>query len=121
MALVEGKNREIRRTMEHFGLTVSRLQRLRYGPYTLDGIDRGAVLQVPIRTDILRKAKEWIENARAADDKGKGSFSGSRGPGNRGPGNRGPGSNGRKDLKHVVGSSTEQRHSGQAEAARGRQ
>jgi len=59
MALVEGKNREIRRTMEHFGLTVSRLVRERYGPYELDGLDRGAVLQVPIRKDILRRAAEW--------------------------------------------------------------
>lgn len=60
MALVEGKNREIRRTMEHFGLTVSRLRRVRYGPYSVEGIDKGAALQVPVRKELLGKAKDWI-------------------------------------------------------------
>ena len=39
VSLWEGKNREIRRVMEHYGLQVSRLIRLSYGPYTLEGLN----------------------------------------------------------------------------------
>lgn len=35
MTLYEGKNREIRKMMEHFGYTVNRLIRIGYGPYML--------------------------------------------------------------------------------------
>lgn len=38
MKLYEGKNNEIRRVMRKFSLRVNRLQRIRYGPYTLGGI-----------------------------------------------------------------------------------
>mmetsp|Transcript_15648 Transcript_15648/g.28475 ORF Transcript_15648/g.28475 Transcript_15648/m.28475 type:complete len:305 (-) Transcript_15648:8-922(-) len=36
--LTEGKNREIRRIMEHFDLRVNRLVRVRYGPFNLEGL-----------------------------------------------------------------------------------
>ena len=42
----EGKNRQIRRVCAHLGLTVSRLIRVGFGPYTLSGCDRGALLKV---------------------------------------------------------------------------
>jgi 23S rRNA pseudouridine2605 synthase len=35
MKLYEGKNNEIRRVMRKYSLRVNRLQRIRYGPYTL--------------------------------------------------------------------------------------
>ena len=45
--LTEGKNREIRKLMEHFGCVVNRLIRVQYGPFTLDDLDIGAVREVP--------------------------------------------------------------------------
>lgn len=52
IGLREGKNREVRRVMEHLGLPVSRLIRLAYGPFQLGKLDPGAVEEVPRR--ILR-------------------------------------------------------------------
>jgi len=47
MALREGKNREVRRVLEHLGLQVTRLIRLSYGPFQLGNLARGAVDEVP--------------------------------------------------------------------------
>ncbi|MDP6567242.1 MAG: pseudouridine synthase [Alphaproteobacteria bacterium] len=52
LSLTEGKNREIRRIMEHLGLQVTRLIRLSYGPFQLGDLPRGDVAPVPRR--ILR-------------------------------------------------------------------
>jgi 23S rRNA pseudouridine2605 synthase len=49
MALREGKNREIKRVLEHFGLQVNRLIRLSYGPFQLGELALGAVKEVPTR------------------------------------------------------------------------
>ncbi|MCB1532768.1 MAG: rRNA pseudouridine synthase [Alphaproteobacteria bacterium] len=48
VTLREGKNREIRRVMEHLGLQVTRLMRLSYGPFMLGKLERGAVEEVPM-------------------------------------------------------------------------
>ena len=50
VSIREGKNREIRKIFEHFGLKVNRLIRLSYGPFQLGGIPSGAVKEVPTRT-----------------------------------------------------------------------
>ncbi|CAN5277404.1 hypothetical protein BH10PSE13_BH10PSE13_13560 [soil metagenome] len=46
MTLTEGKNREVRRVLEHFGLEVNRLIRTRYGPFTLVETTPGSIEEV---------------------------------------------------------------------------
>ena len=46
VALKEGKNREIRRLMESFGLQVTRLIRTAYGPFQLGSLAVGAVEEI---------------------------------------------------------------------------
>ena len=49
MSLTEGKNREVRRVLEHLGLQVSRLIRTAYGPLGLEGLEPGDVDEVDER------------------------------------------------------------------------
>ena len=49
MGLREGKNREIKRVLEHMGLEVNRLIRLSFGPFQLGEIAEGEVEEVPTR------------------------------------------------------------------------
>ncbi|HMG47288.1 MAG TPA: pseudouridine synthase [Allosphingosinicella sp.] len=46
MRLREGKNREVRRVLEHLGLKVSRLIRTAYGPFALADLPAGAVDEI---------------------------------------------------------------------------
>ncbi len=52
MGLREGKNREIKRVLEHLGLSVNRLIRVSFGPFELGDLAEGEVAEV--RTRILR-------------------------------------------------------------------
>jgi 23S rRNA pseudouridine2605 synthase len=46
LSLQEGKNREVRRVLEHLGYPVTRLIRLAYGPFQLGHLARGAIEEV---------------------------------------------------------------------------
>jgi len=57
LSLAEGKNREVRRVLEHLGVQVSRLIRTAYGPFRLGDLPAGAVDEVrPQDVAAFRKA-----------------------------------------------------------------
>jgi 23S rRNA pseudouridine2605 synthase len=50
LTLCEGKNREIRKIFSNFGLVVNRLIRIQYGPYKLNNLDIGDVIETKLPT-----------------------------------------------------------------------
>lgn len=64
MSLTEGKNREIKRVMEHLGLDVTRLIRVSYGPFQLGDIAEGAVDEVRLKVLREQLGKGLAELAR---------------------------------------------------------
>jgi 23S rRNA pseudouridine2605 synthase len=63
VALKEGKNREVKRLMEHLGLKVARLIRISFGPFHLGHLPEGATEEIP--------GKVWREQLGMAKPKRK--------------------------------------------------
>jgi 23S rRNA pseudouridine2605 synthase len=70
VALSEGKNREIRKVMEHMDLKVNRLIRLSYGPYHLNKLTRGEVQEVSAK--MLRNQLSDYKSKTTIKSRGKG-------------------------------------------------
>jgi 23S rRNA pseudouridine2605 synthase len=68
VGLREGKNREVKRVLEHLGLSVNRLIRLSFGPFQLQDLSEGDVRE--IRGRVLRDqlGEKLIEEAGADFD-----------------------------------------------------
>lgn len=71
VTISEGKNREIRKMMEFFGLAVTRLIRVSYGPFQLGNLQKGEVMEVKAKTlsellgvKIVSKRKKDADNRR---------------------------------------------------------
>ena len=64
MRLTEGKNREIRKLLEHFGCAVNRLIRVQYGPFHLGNLTAGAVREVD--PDEVRRFMEFLASRGVA-------------------------------------------------------
>jgi 23S rRNA pseudouridine2605 synthase len=62
-SITEGKNREIRKVMEHLGLTVNRLIRTAFGPFQLGALPVGAIDETPskqLKEQLGRKASQAL-------------------------------------------------------------
>ncbi len=65
VSLSEGKNREVKRVMEHLGLDVTRLIRISYGPFQLGDLAEGVVEEVKLKTLREQLGKSLAELAGA--------------------------------------------------------
>lgn len=67
--LTEGKNREIRKLVGHFGGTVNRLVRLRYGMFMLRDLPAGTLVEVP--ENVVKKMLTEMDKREAKAHAGR--------------------------------------------------
>jgi 23S rRNA pseudouridine2605 synthase len=72
LALREGKNREVRRIMEHLGLAVNRLIRTSFGPFAVGELEPGAVEEVKRRVLADQLGPEMAERFGLREKKQRG-------------------------------------------------
>jgi 23S rRNA pseudouridine2605 synthase len=63
ISVTEGKNREVRKVMEHLGLKVNRLIRTAYGPFQLGSMKKDAIEEIParqLREQLGKRASEEL-------------------------------------------------------------
>ncbi len=61
VAIKEGKNREVRKVMEHIGLQVNRLIRVSYGPFQLGNLEKTQVEEVGRKVLKASLGKKWFK------------------------------------------------------------
>jgi 23S rRNA pseudouridine2605 synthase len=61
MTLYEGKNREIRKIFQQFGMAVNRLKRIKYGPYELRNLQKNSIRQVNLTPQLLQHCNPKFE------------------------------------------------------------
>jgi len=49
MTLKEGRNREIKRILNHLNTSVTLITRIRFGPYSLGSLPSGSIVEVPLK------------------------------------------------------------------------
>jgi len=67
----EGKNRQIRKVLEHLGLKVTRLIRTQYGDYSLNTIPPGMAIEVPVKALDMQKNKGQVVSPVGNNNKRK--------------------------------------------------
>jgi 23S rRNA pseudouridine2605 synthase len=102
MALTEGKNREVRKVLEHLGLAVNRLIRVAYGPFQLGRLPRGAFDEVPAKVLAEQLGESGGRKIGTAKAKPKPVRPGGKRPGpGSGKGKRRIGTAGKDATKHA--------------------